>query len=239
MKVPKRFTDDIVIIDETEPCPYLPEETARMPLRMPVGIISPTEADARLEAGDRRTGEFVYKTKCPSCRACEPIRISCPDYLMSRNQKRVFARNEKNVRTEIGPLIADDQRVNLFNQHRRLRGLAKRDSDIDLDEYIWGFVRSCFDSFEISYWIENRLAGIAICDRGKESMSAVYTFFDPHLVRQSLGTYSILKQIDYCVGQQIRYLYLGYYVAESPHMKYKERFLPQERLIDGKWVLFE
>ena len=239
MKGPKRFTDDIVIIDETEPCPYLPEETARMPLRMPVGIITPTEADARLATGDRRTGEFVYKTKCPTCRACEPIRICCSDYKMSRNQRRVFARNDSTIRTEIGPLVADEKRVELFNRHRRIRGLAKRDTDIDLEEYIWGFVRSCFDSFEMTYWIGQELVGVAICDHGITSLSAVYTLYDPVRKRESIGTYSILKQIDYCAREGIQFLYLGYYVARSPHMKYKERFVPQERLINGKWVLHE
>ena len=56
LKAPKRFSNDIVIIDEQEPCPYLEGETARMPLRMPVGKINLDEADERLADGHRRTG---------------------------------------------------------------------------------------------------------------------------------------------------------------------------------------
>ena len=238
LKAPSRFSNDIVIIDETEPCPYLSGETARMPLRMPVGKITLTEADERLADGHRRTGEFVYKTQCPTCVACEPVRIDCEEFRFSKNQKRIITRNDKTIDLHTGPLIADDQRVSLFNQHRRLRGLAKRDHDIDLEEYIWGFVRSCFDSFEISYWLNDRLVCLAVCDRGKQSVSAVYTFFDPHLTRESLGTYSILKQIEFCQQNNLKYLYLGYFVQDSPHMVYKERFLPQERLIDKQWVRF-
>ena len=37
--------NDIVIIDETEACPYLEGETARMPLRMPIGKITHEQAD--------------------------------------------------------------------------------------------------------------------------------------------------------------------------------------------------
>lgn len=230
--------NDIVIIDETESCPYLEGNTARMPLRMPMAKITLSQADQRLAEGHRRTGEFVYQTNCPNCSACEPIRLDCRDFQFSRNQRRSLHKGNRKFRQEIGPLKSDAQRIALFNKHRRLRGLAKPDTDIDLEEYVWGFVRSCFESFEISYWLEDELACLAVCDYGANSMSAVYTFFDPERKSDGLGTYSILKQIEYCQSHQLQYLYLGYYVAGSPHMEYKSRFTPNERLIDSQWVKF-
>ncbi len=230
---------DIVIIDETEKCPYLDGEIARMPLRMPLGKITLEEADQRLADGHRRTGEFIYQTNCPQCRACEPIRLDCLDFRFSRNQRRVLKNGNSKFRQVIGELVADENRVRLFNKHRKQRGLAKRDSAIDIEEYVWGFVRSCFESFEISYWLADQLACVAVCDLGRNSMSAVYTFFDPELKSDSLGTYSILKQIEFCKQQDLKFLYLGYYVANSPHMKYKSRFKPNQRLINGRWMTFE
>ncbi len=230
---------DIVIIDENEKCPYLENEIARMPLRMPLGKVTLDEADRRLADGHRRTGEFIYQTNCPTCKACQPIRIDCNEFEFSRNQKRVLSRGDNRFRQAIGPLASDETRVRLFNKHRRMRGLAKRETNIDVEEYVWGFVRSCFESFEISYWLDDELICLAVCDAGKSSLSAVYTFFDPELKSGSVGTYSILKQIEYCQQRKLQYLYLGYYVAESPHMKYKSRFVPNERLIDGTWQKFK
>ena len=151
----------------------------------------------------------------------------------------MLSKNSREFELRVGPLSADDEKVALFNRHRKQRGLAKRDHDIDLEEYIWGFVRSCFDSFELTYWKEGKLACVAICDRGKTSISAVYTFFDPEITQFSLGTYSILKQIEFCRERNLEHLYLGYYVEESPHMSYKKRFLPQERLVNGEWTRFD
>jgi len=230
---------DIVILDETEPCPYLDGQTARMPLRMPLEKITPSQADQRLAEGNRRTGEFIYQTNCPSCTACQPIRLNCRSFEFTRNQRRTLSKGNQKFRQKTGPLQSDPERIALFNKHRRQRGLAKRDSDIDADEYTWGFVRSCLESFEITYWHENMLACLAVCDRGEKSMSAVYTYFDPELESHSLGTYSILKQVEFCKEQDLEYLYLGYYVAGSRHMQYKSRFIPNERLINGKWVQFE
>lgn len=231
---------DIIIIDETEPCPYLPGRTARMPLRMPLRPITPVYADELLAQGHRRTGEFIYQTQCPRCNACEPIRIDCWRFAFSSNQRRVLSRGNTRYHQQIGALVADESRVGLFNRHRQLRGLATQDKDIELDEYHWGFVRSCFDSFEMAY-IDHlgQLVCVAICDRAGDSLSAVYTFFDPTIPHDSLGTYSILKQIEFCLKNRLRFLYLGYYVDRSLHMQYKSRFLPHERLVRGKWIGFE
>jgi arginine-tRNA-protein transferase len=230
---------DIVIIDETEPCPYLKDETARMPLCMPLAKITPGQTDVRLMHGYRRTGEFLYQTNCPNCSACESIRLDVEAFKYSRNTRRVLNRGNRKFTQSIGDLRADAARVALFNKHRRARGLAKRDTDIDIEEYVWGFVRSCLDSFEILYHYDGQLVAVAICDLGKNSMSAVYTYYDPDLPRESIGTYSVLKQIELCSARRIEHLYLGYYVEQSPHMLYKSRFKPHERLINGEWVRFE
>ncbi|MCH2178446.1 MAG: arginyltransferase [Mariniblastus sp.] len=230
---------DIVILDEPEECPYLPGETARLPLRMPVRKLTLSEADIRLAEGNRRTGEFLYQTRCPNCSACEPIRLDCNEFEFSPSQRRILRRGDRQLEIRKGPAIANQQRVDLFNRHRLERGLATKESAIDLKEYEWGFVRTCFSSFEISYWLSDQLAGIAICDHGENSLSAVYTFYDPELSRQSVGTYSILKQIQYCQENSLSHLYLGYYINRSPHMAYKTNFHPNERLLNGHWVKFD
>lgn len=231
----KQGKQDIVIIDETEPCPYLEGKTARMPLRMPLSRMTLHETDLRFAEGNRRTGEFIYQTNCPDCQACEPIRLDCDQFSFSKNHRRELSRGNRRFEQRIGKLKSDPTRIDLFNKHRRLRGLASRDSDIDANEYEWGFVRSCFNSFEISYYQDDKLVCVGVCDRGEHSISAVYTYFDPEITQASLGTYSILKQIEYCRDNQYRYLYLGYYVADSPHMKYKARFVPHQRLQGDKW----
>ena len=230
---------DIVIIDEPEMCPYLEGKVARMPLRMPLTKITPAEADLRLAQGHRRTGEFIYQTHCPDCKACEPLRIDVSDFRFSRNHRRVINRGDRKFDQQINEVRGDQLRTDLFNRHRRERNLAKRDTDIDVDEYIWGFVKSCFDSFEMTYWVDDQLVAVAVCDLGLRSMSAVYTFYDPSINKDSVGTYSILKQIQLAQTKQLRFLYLGYYVDGCSHMNYKSRFKPNDRLIDGQWIRFD
>ena len=51
--------------------------------------------------------------------------------------------------------------------------------------------------------------------------------------------FSILKQIELCRRMNIRYLYLGLFIADNRHMSYKARFRPHERLVAGTWTRFE
>jgi len=138
----------------------------------------------------------------------------------------------------IGPPIVDRQRVRLFNLHRDLRGLTSDDSPLDEPSYEEFLVDSCCETLEFAYWHEDRLVAVAIADAGRDSLSAVYCFYDPSFRLLSLGTYSILRQVAFCRETHRRYLYLGFFIAESPHMSYKARFKPHERLIGGEWAAF-
>jgi arginyl-tRNA--protein-N-Asp/Glu arginylyltransferase len=228
-----------LIHDEPTPCVYLPSQTARLPLRMPSRPLTATQFAQRLEEGDRRQGLVLYRPSCPTCRACQPLRIDVTRFEPSRTQRRVFRRGEARLETRIGrPRVAAD-RVALYNRHKVERGLLVRDEVLDAEGYAEFLVESCSDSLELAYTHQGRIVGIAIIDRAADALSAVYCFFDPAYANLSPGAYSILKQIALCREWGLRYLYLGLYVVGCPSMAYKATYLPHERLIDGIWRPFQ
>ena len=82
------------------------------------------------------------------------------------------------------------------------------------------------------------LVAVSLIDRLDDGLSAVYSFYDPSRGRQSLGTWSILWLVEQCRRDGLPFVYLGYWIAESPKMAYKARFPALERLTDGEWVPF-
>jgi arginyl-tRNA--protein-N-Asp/Glu arginylyltransferase len=231
----RKLLQELVVYDQPEACPYLPGQTCRLPLRMPLRKLSQAEFDARLEAGERRSGPLLYTTHCPNCQACQPLRMDVNLFTPSRTQTRVRKRGLKLFRTEIGPARVESERVALYNRHKHERGLARGEQRIDLENYHEFLVHTCCDTREMAYYLDDKLVMVAIIDVGAISLSAVYTFFNPDISHLSPGTYSVLEQVDLCRRWNRRYLYLGYYVVGSEHMVYKAQYRPHERLIDGEW----
>lgn len=224
---------ELLVHDGEEPCPYLPGRVARMPLRYPLQRLDRAAFDAALARGDRRCGTFLYRTQCPACSACEPIRVLTSQFVASRTQQRILRKGDLHLRTRQTAPAADVEHVALFNRHRLLRGLS--DTSLGERQYASFLVDTCCETFELQYWLGERLIGVAVNDRGANSISAVYCYYDPDYARFSPGTYSILKLIELCRAWRVPYLYLGLYVADSRHMAYKANFRPHERLIRGRW----
>jgi leucyl-tRNA---protein transferase len=228
-----------VVWDEPSRCPYLPGRTARLPLRLPLRGLEPAELDQRLAAGDRRQGLLLYAPTCPTCTACEAIRIEVEAFQPNATQRRVFRRGEATLQTEIGRPATTREKVELYNRHKVERGLLIGDGLVDAASYEQFLVESCADTIELAYRQAGRLIGVAIADRAADALSAVYCFYDPACAALSPGTYSILKQIALCRAWGLRYVYLGLYIGDCRAMRYKARFLPHERLIGGAWQRFD
>jgi arginine-tRNA-protein transferase len=82
---------------------------------------------------------------------------------------------------------------------------------------------------------DGALLGACLVDVLDDGLSAVYSFFDPDQERRSLGTYLVTALVDEGRGRTLPYVYLGYWIAESPKMAYKARFHPLEALGPEGW----
>ncbi|EAQ82473.1 arginyltransferase [Blastopirellula marina] len=225
--------------DHEEKCPYLAGRRARLPLYYPLTVMSGADLDLALSQGARRAGVYLYRVSCRACRACEPIRLDVRQFEPRRRHRRVLAKGDAQLTTVIGTAVADEERAAIYNLHKEGRGLSDEEhSPISADQYREFLVETCCETVEFGYFRNDRLVASAIADVGENSLSAVYCSYDPAESDLSLGTYSVLKQWEFCRATDRRYLYLGFYIAESPHMNYKASFLPHQRRIAGEWMDF-
>ena len=227
------------VLENEHPCSYLPNRTANMPLFVPQRHVTNEEFDHMLEHGMRRSGNFAYYTACQGCEACEPVRVDVTKFRWTDSMRRVLNRGDRLLRTEVGSPDFSEERLELFNRHRMQRGLEQGDGEYAPYDYQGFLVSTCCEStYELRFSLDGVLVGLSVIDLGATGISAVYTYFEPDQSKLSLGTYSVLKQIQLARTMDLKWVYLGLYVRENSHLNYKSRFLPQERYIRGEWIEF-
>ena len=227
------------------PCPYVPGRAERKLIVELAGRAAPAFYDELSRAGFRRSHRFAYRPACRSCAACVPVRIAVERFADTRSTRRVRNLNaglNAGVNAGAGLLLAPratPEQFELFAAYQRSR---HRDSDMAAMSYAdyRGMVE---DSAVRTGIVELRdaagaLVAVSLIDRLDDGISAVYSFYDPRHDRRSLGTWSILWLVEECRREGLPYVYLGYWIAESPKMAYKARFPALERLSDGSWVPF-
>jgi arginine-tRNA-protein transferase len=220
------------------PCPYLPGRAERKLVLELAGSDAPTCYDELSRAGFRRSHRFAYRPACRACAACVPVRVAVARFAHSRSTRRVRNANA-DLMGVAAPARASIEQFRLFLAYQHSR---HRDSDMATMRY--GEYRNMVEDTAVRTGLaefrdrDGTLVAASLIDRLDDGFSAVYTFYDPALPQRSLGTWCILWLIEECRRQRLPYVYLGYWIAESPKMAYKARFPALERLANGAWLPF-
>jgi len=225
--------DDLVEQLEGRPgsehrCPYLPDRQAQMS-GFVAEALSPELYHRFMDRGFRRSGTTFYRPVCRQCRECIPLRLPVAGFKPSRNQARVWRKNV-DVTVSIAPPECTREKWGVYVRHLRAQHNGTMSEEFDsFREFLYN---SSVESIEFVYRLGRRIAAVSIADLCPQALSTVYAFFEPDEHRRSLGTYSILREIDYCRQHDLPYYYLGYYVSGCAAMSYKARFRPHELLRD-------
>ena len=191
-----------------------------------------------LADGWRRSGRSFYQNHCPGCRCCTPARVPVHEFRPSKSQRRISNRNADVVMEVVTPTV-DPESFDLYERYVRARHTGKSpdaSEDETLEQFEKFLITSAVHSRAMQYRVADRLVGIGWIDVLPDGLSSVYFAFDPDESRRSLGTYSIMKEIDLARELGKKWLYLGFFVPGSPKMGYKAAFHPREFAVDGSWT---
>ena len=129
-----------------------------------------------------------------------------------------------------------------YDLYQRYVNVKHADGDMfppSIEQYKTFLLSPCADSIFISSYLGKKLVSVAVTDRLKDGLSAIYTFYDPFEARRSLGTFNILNQVEIASELSLNYLYLGYWIANNQKMHYKINFKPLELFVNSEWTRIE
>ncbi len=230
-----KYTDSIALFStlETE-CSYLKNQQAINQVIDPEYPLDQKKYLALSQLGFRRSGNQVYRPGCSNCNRCIATRISVEQFNFGRRFKRVVKLN-KDLNFNIVANINTDEHYHLYQKYINQRHSQGPMFPPTFEQYN-SFLNCHWLTSQYFEWrLNNKLVCVAVTDDFANAFSAIYTFFDDSLHRRSLGTLAVLEQITQAMQQQKAFLYLGYWIENSPTMHYKIQFQPLQGFIQGEW----
>ena len=215
-------------------CSYVDEREAVTLFADPDHPKDPALQGLLSEHGFRRSGQHLYRPRCPGCQACEAVRIPVAGFRPSRSQRRTWRRN-RDLAVTVEPQRFDDEHYELYARYVTGRHPGGGMDDPTPDKYRDFLLCPWSDTRLVEFRLDGELLAVAVSDRLPQALSAVYTFYEPEIPERGLGTFAVLWQIEAALRAGLGWLYLGFAIDGCRKMDYKRRFRPQERLRDGRW----
>jgi arginyl-tRNA--protein-N-Asp/Glu arginylyltransferase len=216
------------------PCSYLPDREAVTLFVDPEAKMNMATYQILSQVGFRRSGEHVYRPHCGRCHACVPVRVPVAAFIPNRSQRRCQQRN-LDLKLVVRPAEFDASHFRLYRHYMQVRHPRGSMDSNDPQAYRRVISASWSNTFLYEFRQGKKILAIAVVDQCKDSLSAVYTFYDPKENRRSLGVYAILSQIQQARESGRDWVYLGYWNPEAPKMDYKTQYQPLEYFDGLAW----
>lgn len=222
-------------------CPYLEGRMERKLFTALQGEHAQRLNDTLSKQGFRRSQNVLYRPSCAECSACLSARIRVADFVPNRTQRRILKRNAALRRNATSPWATEEQ-FQLFRRYLDSRHADGGMADMDIFEFAAMIEETPIKSRVIEYTRPagpgergRPLAAVCLTDVFDDGLSMVYSFYDPDLSEQSLGTQVILDHIEIAREAGLPFVYLGYWVPGSRKMGYKAGFTALEIYKSGQW----
>ncbi len=249
MSVERQSFPQFFITSEGE-CPYLPNRTERKVFTHLVSFEASDLHDLLTKTGFRRSQNIAYRPACDGCSLCIPVRIPVDRFRPTRTMRKIWRRNAS-LSGRFEPPRATSGLFSLFRDYIEARHGDGSMAGMTALDFAAMVEETFVDTRLITYrerapvslagpaGESGEIMACALTDVHNDGLSMIYSFYNPRMENRSLGTYMILEHIERARRMGLPYVYLGYWVPGSRKMAYKERFLPQERLIGDSWLPIE
>lgn len=214
-------------------CAYIPDKKVRMNYKY-VKNATPEFNTAVVHRGWRRFGCYYFHPICNGCNECKSLRINVNEFVYTKSQKKAKNRN-KDTKIIIQKPTISQLHLDLYNKYHNHK--SKKDGwkqkNITSRDYKENFVEGAGEfGKEVLYIKDNKLIGVDLIDILEDGISSIYFYYDPDFSRISLGTYSLLYQVELAKILDLEWIYLGYWVEGCQAFAYKPNFKPQQ-ILDG------
>ena len=213
------------------PCPYLPGRQERKLFTHLTGRRASSLHHLLSDNGFRRSQNLIYRPACDGCSACQSVRIVAQEFVPTKRYRRVLRINS-DIAVEVCQPRATAEQFALFKRYLESRHAGGGMTQMSFVDYEYMVEDTPVQTVVVEYRLTSHpqrpLVAVALTDVMPDGLSMVYSFYDPLLDKRGLGNLLILDHIEQVKLAALTYVYLGYWVKDSPKMAYKGQFRPLE-----------
>lgn len=188
-------------------------------------IMLPEELDLYLSKGWYRMGQTIFTTHflCFDDQFYSAIwvRLHLENYQFRKSLRKLIRQNNKQFRAEVRKASLTPEKEFLYRRYKAsfpgILAPSLKDSLLDGEDF------NVFNTNEIAIYEGDQLVALSYFDIGRESAASIIGIYDPDYGRYSLGFYTMLLEIQYCLNTGKRFYYPGYVVPGYHRFDYKLR----------------
>lgn len=203
-------------------------------------VMMPEELDAYLAKGWYRMGQTIFTTHflCFGEQFYSAIwvRLDLKDYTFRKSLRKIIRKNTSQFRVEFRKGSINAEKEQLYQRYKvQFSGIlapSLKDSLMDGEDF------NVYNTYEIAIYDGHRLIALSFFDIGRSSAASILGIYDPNYEKNSLGFFTMLMEIGFCMDNNIRYYYPGYVVPGYNRFDYKLRIGEVEYydLSTRKWL---
>lgn len=192
-------------------------------------VLQSSTLDDYLAKGWFRSSASMHRTRilCFEQALHEVINIRLPlkDYTPKKRLRRTKRKVNETFEVVVRPFQNSAEKERLYQQHKhRFRGYLQK----SLYHYLKGEDEerhhlSIFDTHEVCVFDKGKLVGFSLFDVGELAIASIIGVFDANYERYSIGTFTMLQEIEYAQSLGFQYYYPGYVLHGTSIFDYKLR----------------
>ena len=222
----------------TRPCPYITGNKENLIFTDLTKFTKTNILENLAEKGFRRSENIFYKPNCKNCSSCLSTRIIINKFKYSESFKRVLKKN-KGLKIKVINSKSNKKNYELFQKYLKFKHKNAEMEKMSYLDYRTMLEVTPSKTKLLEIYNNNNIVGAVLFDIYINSISAIYSYYDPKYKKSSLGTFLILNLIKLSKKKNKKYLYLGHYIKQCKKMSYKIKFKPIEILLNNKWKIIE
>lgn len=219
-----------------EACAYLDNAKQTTQYKI-IDNCSIDNCESLIQRGWRRFGNMFFRPICADCQSCESLKIDVENYVFSKSERRVQRKNT-HTKMHIQQPTLTQEHLELFEKYHNFMKHKRgwKHESATPRHYYMSFVHGHGDfGYEVLYYVEDKLVGVDLIDILPNGISSIYFYYDPDFTQFSLGTYSMLQQVQMAKDNKLPWIYMGYYVEGCQSLEYKSRYKPYHVLEGRPW----